>query len=211
MPGAVSTLAWDEATPRGRWGVHPRRVGRTSRRDAANPRKAHSGSTEASALGRPVVRLQRCARPRGRLGSLDRFELPVSGRAAVGHHLWLEQETTATRRLPMTARSIVTLTLALAVAAPASALGRSERAVDAPALSLSGRHAAHDKRGQARPDPVPSPSRRGGSTVARIVAPTFARVRPKAARRGWPLSAQTAGDAVTLAAVAISRELRPDH
>jgi lipoprotein-anchoring transpeptidase ErfK/SrfK len=35
-------------------------------------------------------------------------------------------------------------------------------------------------------------SRADGSTVARIVAPTFARVRPKSARRGWHLSTQTA-------------------
>jgi lipoprotein-anchoring transpeptidase ErfK/SrfK len=37
-----------------------------------------------------------------------------------------------------------------------------------------------------------APSRARGSTIARIVAPAFARVRPKAVRRGWPLRTQTA-------------------
>jgi lipoprotein-anchoring transpeptidase ErfK/SrfK len=47
--------------------------------------------------------------------------------------------------------------------------------------------------GAARPlsDLVRPPSRRSGSTVARVVAPAFARARPKSPRRGWPLSTQT--------------------
>jgi lipoprotein-anchoring transpeptidase ErfK/SrfK len=42
---------------------------------------------------------------------------------------------------------------------------------------------------------VRPPSRRHGSTVARIVAPTFARARLSGRRRGWPLSPQTAWSA----------------
>src|SRR5919106_5861482 len=40
--------------------------------------------------------------------------------------------------------------------------------------------------------PVKPPSRRNGSTVARIVAPTFARARLKSRKRGWRVRTQTA-------------------
>jgi lipoprotein-anchoring transpeptidase ErfK/SrfK len=45
-----------------------------------------------------------------------------------------------------------------------------------------------------------APSRAHGSTVARIVAPAFARARPKSPRRGWKVGVQTAwsGQAQTL-------------
>jgi lipoprotein-anchoring transpeptidase ErfK/SrfK len=40
-------------------------------------------------------------------------------------------------------------------------------------------------------DEIRPPSRKRGSTVARIVTPTFARVQIKSRRRGWKLSTQT--------------------
>jgi lipoprotein-anchoring transpeptidase ErfK/SrfK len=45
---------------------------------------------------------------------------------------------------------------------------------------------------QPVPGDVRPPSRRRGSTVARIVAPTFARARLGSPRRGWRVSTQTA-------------------
>jgi lipoprotein-anchoring transpeptidase ErfK/SrfK len=82
----------------------------------------------------------------------------------------------------MRPRTLLALAIVLALAAPASAL----------ATPSSGEHAKHDSRRPAQPDPVLHPSPRGGAMVARVVAPAFARVRPKTARRGWPVSTQTA-------------------
>jgi lipoprotein-anchoring transpeptidase ErfK/SrfK len=42
------------------------------------------------------------------------------------------------------------------------------------------------------PERIDAPSRAHGSTVARVVAPAFARKRLRAPRRGWPVSTQTA-------------------
>jgi lipoprotein-anchoring transpeptidase ErfK/SrfK len=72
----------------------------------------------------------------------------------------------------MRLRTLVALAAVLALAGTGSARA-AETAMDGSAA--------------ARP-----PSLKRGSTVARIVAPAFARVRPKTARRGWPLSTQTA-------------------
>jgi lipoprotein-anchoring transpeptidase ErfK/SrfK len=46
-----------------------------------------------------------------------------------------------------------------------------------------------------RPFDLPAPSRANGSTVARIVAPTFARARLASGKRGWPVSTATSWSA----------------
>jgi lipoprotein-anchoring transpeptidase ErfK/SrfK len=43
----------------------------------------------------------------------------------------------------------------------------------------------------ATPEPISRPSRADGSTVARIVAPSFARARVRSQRRGWRIGTQT--------------------
>jgi lipoprotein-anchoring transpeptidase ErfK/SrfK len=45
---------------------------------------------------------------------------------------------------------------------------------------------------QERPFEIDPPSRAHGATVARIVAPTFARARPASPKRGWRVHTQTA-------------------
>jgi hypothetical protein len=88
----------------------------------------------------------------------------------------------------MMPRTLLALAMVLALASP----GAADLGGDTAAAPLSGDQAVRQSDRPSQPDPIRPPSRQRGSTVARFVAPAFARVRPRAARRGWPLSTQTA-------------------
>jgi lipoprotein-anchoring transpeptidase ErfK/SrfK len=93
----------------------------------------------------------------------------------------------------MRSGSAIAAALVLAVFGSATAHAQQpprELVGTAMAKPLSGAAAAQPLREQVRP-----PSRRRRSTVARIVAPAFARARLKGPRRGWPVSTQTAWSA----------------
>jgi lipoprotein-anchoring transpeptidase ErfK/SrfK len=79
----------------------------------------------------------------------------------------------------------------LAAIAPASArAGESPRSPE-PVRAAAGEAPPHSGERSLR-ELVRPPSRRRGSTVARVVAPAFARARPTSPREGWRLGVQTA-------------------
>jgi lipoprotein-anchoring transpeptidase ErfK/SrfK len=76
----------------------------------------------------------------------------------------------------MRSRLALAATAALALLMPLSAAAQAPR----------------DPPGATGGELVQSPSRAHGATVARLVAPAFARLRPKSAKRGWPVRTETA-------------------
>jgi lipoprotein-anchoring transpeptidase ErfK/SrfK len=89
-------------------------------------------------------------------------------------------------------RSKIAIALFVVVAALAPAAARAEEPPAYPAGTAVAQPLATPATAQPLSELVRPPSRRRGSTVARIVAPTFARARLRGRRRGWPLSTQTA-------------------
>jgi lipoprotein-anchoring transpeptidase ErfK/SrfK len=82
--------------------------------------------------------------------------------------------------------ALVGVVAAAWASAPASA-----GADEPPSTEVGARQGSATERTRDR-QAVRPPLRRRGSTVARIAAPTFARAHLKSARRGWPVSTQTA-------------------
>jgi lipoprotein-anchoring transpeptidase ErfK/SrfK len=91
----------------------------------------------------------------------------------------------ATNRIS-TRRAIALVGVMAAAWAPAPAGARAD---GPPSAGVGDPSATEHKRDRQAVRP---PSLRRGSTVARIAAPTFARAHLRSARRGWPVSPQTA-------------------
>jgi lipoprotein-anchoring transpeptidase ErfK/SrfK len=91
-------------------------------------------------------------------------------------------------RVPTSVRLVITFTAAVAALAPASASARELPAY--PADTARAKPLAAAVAAQPIERLVQAPSLRE-STVARIVAPAFARKRLRGPRRGWPVSTET--------------------
>jgi lipoprotein-anchoring transpeptidase ErfK/SrfK len=77
--------------------------------------------------------------------------------------------------------------LTVGLLAPAAALGQQPAPTPEPTPTPTPEPPPDEQ-----PLDIAAPSRANGSTVARIVAPTFARARIKSAKRGWRVSTATA-------------------